>query len=76
MVSPNLWVKNFLLELYQPYSLVSLCGFSIKESKRKILYETFNVAKGEWDNTEVVSPYQIKTQREKIAREKLKTKEK
>lgn len=48
----------------------------LAENKRKILYETFNIAKGEWDNSEVVSPYRIKTQREKIAREKLKTEKK
>ena len=48
----------------------------LTQSKRKILYETFNIAKGEWDNSKVVSPYEIKTQREKLAREKLKTKKK
>lgn len=40
--------------------------------KRKILYETFGVAKGEWDNTRIVFPYEIKAMKEKIAREKLK----
>ena len=48
----------------------------LSQSKRKILYETFNIAKGEWDNSKIVYPYEIKAQKEKIAREKLKTKKK
>jgi hypothetical protein len=48
----------------------------LTQSKRKILYETFNIAKGEWDNSKIVYPYEIKAQKEKIAREKLKTKKK
>lgn len=48
----------------------------LSQSKRKILYETFNVAKGEWDNSKIVYPYEIKAQKEKLAREKLKTKKK
>lgn len=48
----------------------------LSTEKRKILYETFGVAKGEWDNTRIVFPYEIKAQKEKLAREKLKTKKK
>ena len=48
----------------------------LSQTKRQILYETFGVAKGEWDNTRIVSPYEIKAQKEKLAREKLKTKKK
>jgi hypothetical protein len=48
----------------------------LSQTKRQILYETFGVAKGEWNNTKVVYPYEIKAQKEKLAREKLKTKKK
>ena len=48
----------------------------LSTEKRKILYETFGVAKGEWDNTRIVLPYEIKAMKEKIAREKLKTEKK
>ena len=48
----------------------------LSQTKRQILYETFGVAKGEWDNTRIVSPYEIKAQKEKLAREKLKTEKK
>lgn len=48
----------------------------ISTEKRKILYETFNIAKRDWNNSKIVYPYEIKAQKEKMAREKLKTKKK
>lgn len=48
----------------------------LSAEKRKILYETFNVSKSEWGNSKIVYPYEIKAQKEKMAREKLKTKKK
>jgi hypothetical protein len=48
----------------------------LSQTKRQILYETFGVAKSEWDNTRNVYPSEIKAKKEELAREKLKKKEK
>ena len=48
----------------------------LPQAKRQILYETFGVAKNEWDNTRNVYPSEIRAKKEELAREKLKKKEK
>jgi hypothetical protein len=49
---------------------------TLPPDKRRLLYEVFNVAKSEWDNTRNVYPQEIKAKKEELAREKLKKKEK